>query len=245
MRLLVALHGFTGQSTDYDPLASELSRERRLIAPDLPGHGTRGGLRDTDAYTLDAHLRLIDAAAGSGPVDLLGYSLGGRLALHWALTRPERLSRLILVGASPGLKTEDERVERRASDAALGDFIRSRGVATFFRYWHSQTMFRTLLGLPKERLAGLLLSRGDNDPEGLALSLSHVGTGALPSLWHRLHELKVPVDLITGSEDVKFTAIGREMVTLIPRARHGEVEGAGHAVHLERPADLAAAILRR
>lgn len=245
MKRLVALHGFTGRGDDFSPLSLCLEGAREVICPDWPGHGDKSGLRSPGDYSLESHLRVVDTASRGEAIELLGYSMGGRLALHWTLAHPERVTRLILVGASPGLRTEGERLERTAADAALADFISSQGLDAFLRYWHGQTMFRTLQSLPKKRLEEILAARGRNDAEGLALSLLHVGTGALPSLWGRLHELKMPVDLVTGSEDVKFTAIGREMVTLIPRARLGEVEGAGHAVHLERPADLAAAILRR
>lgn len=245
MRKLVALHGFTGCGSDFRLLKALLGSDRKLIAPDWPGHGTKSGLRNESEYSLESHMRVIDEATAGESVELLGYSMGGRLALHYALSRPERVVRLILIGSSPGLRTEAERLERRAGDAALADFIRSQGVAAFMRYWHGQTMFQTLQSLPDERLREVMAARGRNDPEGLSLSLLHVGTGALPSVWERLHELKMPVDLVTGTKDLKFTAIGREMVTLIPRARLGEVDDAGHAVHLERPDDLAAAVLRR
>lgn len=245
MRKLVALHGFTGCGSDFRLLNALLESDRKLIAPDWPGHGTKSGLRNESEYSLESHMRVIDDATAGESVELLGYSMGGRLALHYALSRPERVGRLILIGSSPGLRTEAERLERRAGDAALADFIRSQGVAAFMRYWHGQTMFQTLQSLPDERLREVMASRGRNDPEGLSLSLLHVGTGALPSVWERLHELKMPVDLVTGRKDLKFTAIGREMVTLIPRARLGEVDDAGHAVHLERPDDLVAAVLRR
>lgn len=245
MRKLVALHGFTGSGSDFRLLNALLESDRKLIAPDWPGHGTKSGLRNESGYSLESHMRVIDEATAGESVELLGYSMGGRLALHYALSRPERVVRLILIGSSPGLRTEAERLERRSGDAALADFIRSQGVAAFMRYWHGQTMFQTLQSLPDERLREVMAARGRNDPEGLSLSLLHVGTGALPSVWERLHELKMPVDLVTGTKDLKFTAIGREMVTLIPRARLGEVDDAGHAVHLERPDDLAAAVLRR
>ncbi|MFM9001843.1 MAG: 2-succinyl-6-hydroxy-2,4-cyclohexadiene-1-carboxylate synthase [Opitutia bacterium] len=245
MKRLVALHGFTGRGGDYDRLADELPGEIKVVAPDWPGHGAKGGLRDKDAYSLAGHLRVIDAAAEDGPIDLLGYSMGGRIALHWALANPARVSRLILIGASPGLRSPSERDERTAADSALAEFIRTRGTDAFIRYWHTQTMFRTLLSMQDESTRTIVAGRHRNDAEGLALSLEHVGTGALPSLWERLPELRMPVDLVTGSEDAKFCAIARTMTTLMPRARYGEVDGAGHAVHLERAGDLAAVILRR
>ena len=239
MNTIVSLHGFTGESADFGPLLEILPSHVQFNSPDLPGHGSRRHLRDLQEYSIEAHLALIDEAATSPQITLLGYSLGGRLALHWALAHPERVARLILIGASPGLETAAEREERRLSDATLADFIRTRGLDAFFKYWHNQTFFQPLLRLPEERLRPILERRHHNDPEGLALSLDNVGTGTLPSLWPRLKELRCPVDLVTGEHDQKFTRLAREMGAHLPKARLSVIEGAGHAVHLERPADLA------
>lgn len=159
--------------------------------------------------------------------------------MHWALAHPGRVARLILIGASPGLATVTEREERRLADARLADFIRTRGLDAFFGYWHNQTFFQPLLRLPEERLRPILERRRRNDPEGLALSLDNVGTGTLPSLWPRLRELRCPVDLVTGEHDVKFTRLAHEIGARLPKARISVIEGAGHAVHLERPGDVA------
>lgn len=239
MNTIVALHGFTGEGADFCPLREHLPAHASLNAPDLPGHGSRRQLRDLRDYSIDAHLALITAAATTPQVTLVGYSLGGRLALHWALAHPERIARLILIGASPGLATAAEREERRLADATLADFIRTRGLDPFFRYWHNQTFFQPMLRLPEEQLRPILMRRHRNDPEGLALSLENVGTGTLPSVWHRLKELRCPVDLVTGEHDEKFTRLSREMGAQLPKARLSVIDGAGHAVHLERPGDVA------
>ena len=239
MNQIVALHGFTGQGADFEPLRAYLPPDSTLTAPDLPGHGSQCLLRDLSAYSLPAHLSVVSEAATAPQVTLLGYSMGGRLALHWAIAHPERIRRLILVGASPGLATPEERDERRLGDATLAEFIRTRGLDAFFKYWHNQTFFQPLLKLPEERLRPILERRHRNDPEGLALSLDNVGTGTLPSLWPRLKELRCPVDLVTGEHDVKFTRLAHEMGAHLPKARHSLIEGAGHAVHLEKPSDLA------
>lgn len=239
MNTIVSLHGFTGEGSDFGPLRASLPPETRLEAPDLPGHGSRRHLRALGEYSIEAHLALITQAATSPQITLLGYSLGGRLALHWSLAHPQRVARLILIGASPGLATPAEREERRLGDATLADFIRTRGLEAFYKYWHNQTFFRPLLRLPEERLRPILERRLRNDPEGLALSLDNVGTGTLPSLWPRLRELRCPVDLVTGEHDEKFTRLAREMGAHLPKARHSVIDGAGHAVHLERPDDVA------
>ena len=239
MNTIVALHGFTGESADFGPLREHLAEGVTLHAPDLPGHGIRRHQRNLPDYSIEAHLELITEAATTPQITLLGYSLGGRLALHWAVAHPERVARLILIGASPGLATDKEREERRLADATLADFIRTRGLDAFFKYWHNQTFFQPLLKLPSDRLDPILARRHRNDPEGLALSLDNVGTGTLPSLWPRLKELRCPVDLVTGEHDEKFTRLAREMGAHLPKARLSVIENAGHAVHLERPADVA------
>ena len=239
MKPIVALHGFTGQGADFDPLRACLPPGMSLLAPDLPGHGSKSTLRDLAAYSLPAHLSAISEAASAPQITLIGYSMGGRLALHWAIAHPERIRRLILVGASPGLSTPEERDERRLGDATLADFIRTRGLEAFFKYWHNQTFFQPMLRLPTDQLEPILARRAQNDPEGLAMSLENIGTGTLPSLWHRLKEIRFPVDLVTGEHDVKFTRLALEMGAHLPKARHSLIEGTGHAVHLEKPSDLA------
>ncbi len=240
MGRIVALHGFTGSGADFDPLRPLLPAQTELIAPDFPGHGHKAHQRRASEYALESHLQLISEAVGPAePVTLLGYSMGGRLALHWSVAHPERVRRLILIGASPGLPEPAQRDERRLADADLANFIRTQGLPAFFKYWYNQTFFASLMALPPERLDPILSRRAENQPEALALSLENVGTGTLPSLWHRLKELRMPIDIVTGKHDVKFTRVAHEMGAHLPKARLSVVEHAGHAVHLEQPADLA------
>jgi 2-succinyl-6-hydroxy-2,4-cyclohexadiene-1-carboxylate synthase len=236
----IALHGFTGEGADFADLRSHLPAAADFLAPDLPGHGARRGLRQVDDYSLAAHLKIIDEVVGDQEgVTVIGYSMGGRLALHWALANPTRWRRLILIGASPGLITAEERAERQLADAALATFLRTQGLAAFYKYWHHQPMLRTFFQGDSPARNALVARRAANAPEALALSLETVGNGSLPSLWERLGELRSPVDLVTGEADPKFTALARRMGEKIPRVRLSGVEGAGHAVHLERSRDLA------
>jgi len=240
MATILACHGFTGEGADFGLVREALPAGHLLVSPDFPGHGSRRGLRNPADYSLAAHLTLLDESIrdASEPVTLLGYSMGGRLALHWALANPGKFRQLILVGASPGLATEGERSERTYADDAVAQYLRTQGLPAFYKYWHNQPFFRTLLALPAPQLDPILGRRHQNDPEGLAMSLEHVGTGRLPSLWERLRELTGPVDLVTGEHDPKFTEIARRMGERLPKARLSVIEGCGHAVHLERPTDL-------
>lgn len=240
MTPILALHGFTGCAEDFLPLRDELPGDVRLVAPDLPGHGRRSDLRQPGDYSLEAHLSVISEAAGEHQeLTVVGYSMGGRLALHWVLAHPGRVRRLVLIGASPGLETLEEREERKVADEALARHILKQGLDGFYKYWHNQPFFRSLLELPPGRLEPIMERRARNDPEGLALSLSHVGTGMLPSLWARLGEIRHPVDLVTGENDPKFTVLARRMGERLTKVRLSVIADAGHAVHLEQPRDLA------
>ena len=209
---------------------------------DLPGHGTDVGCTDPAAFTLEATLERIDDAVGEGAV-LVGYSMGGRLALHYTLSRPDAVQRLVLESASPGLERAADRRKRRAADEAVADRIVHGGVEAFVDAWESLPLFAGRQRLPRH-VRDLHRSRKlQNDPRSLAGSLRGVGTGHLPSLWDRLEELSAPTLLLVGEEDAKFVEIARRMEKRIPGARSVVVPGAGHTVHLERPDAWLAAVV--
>lgn len=239
MPKVVALHGFTGSGQDFGPLQAALGSSVEIVTPDFPGHGTKAHLREKGDFTFSAHLKTISDVTQNEPVTLLGYSMGGRLALHWALANPAQIQRLILIGSSPGLATLEEQSERVRGDLALANFIRTQGLDAFFKYWNTKTFFKPLLSLPPEKLEPILQRRKRNQPEALALSLENVGTGTLPSLWHRLSECRFPVDLIVGEHDDKFIQIAYRMGEKMPHSRISLIEKCGHSVHLESPEDIA------
>lgn len=244
MLKVVALHGFTGSHQDFEPLQSMVDNDLiKIITPDWPGHGKLKQETDSQKYSVEAHMEIISQAVGSSKqVILLGYSMGGRLALNWTLNHPDRIQKLILIGASPGIADTTESAERLQGDQALAQYIRIHGVKPFIKYWNGKTFFRPLMSLPPDRLDPILERRLKNTSEGLALSLENVGTASLPSLWPRLKELRCPVDIVVGEKDPKFIEIGYRMGECIPKARISVIESAGHALHLERPEDIAALI---
>ena len=201
---------------------------------DLPGHGSLAGESDAADFTLDATLSRLAAARG-GPGPVVGYSMGGRVALHFAARVPETVTHLVLESASPGLATPAERADRRAADEALARRIVSEGVAAFVDEWEALPLFASQNGLRAEVREALRRRRLSNDVRSLAASLLAVGTGALPSLWDRLPHIDVPTLIVVGQLDDKFRTIGEKMVEALPRADLVVVAGAGHAVHLERP----------
>lgn len=241
----VLLHGFTGSGAAWgsvliDALASAVTPPVLL---DLPGHGRWAGRTDPAHFTLASVFDLIEGAGapaseGAGPqgrLDLVGYSMGGRLALAYAVNHPGRVRRLVLESASPGLETETARAERRASDQVLAAGLEAGGIGTFVDAWEALPLFATQASLAPAVRARVRAGRLANDPASLAAALRGLGTGALPSYWAALGALGIPVLLIAGAEDAKFVEIGRRMAERLPDARLVVVEGAGHAVHLERP----------
>jgi len=232
----VLLHGFTQTGASWDPVVRALRERYRAVAPDLRGHGSAGDVRPVDIAGV---LRDLEALLPEAAAVLAGYSMGGRIALHYALARPARVRRLVLVGASPGLQDEAERCVRREADAVLADRIEAIGIEAFAREWGSQTLFA---GQAPVVVAASRADRLRNSAAGLAAALRGLGTGTLAPLWGRLEELDVPVTLVVGERDVKFRAIAARMAAGFPDARVVVVPGAGHAAQLERPEAVARAI---
>jgi len=231
---LVLLHGFTQTRQSWRLTIAALSGARRALAPDLPGHG-HAAARPASFAACTGYVR----ALGGERFTLAGYSMGGRIALHAALALGDRVERLVLVGASPGIADPAERSARRAADDALAARIEAIGVEAFARDWAALPLWE---GQPERVAAAAHADRLRNTPAGLASALRGLGTGVMEPLWDRLPELDIPVTLITGERDEKFRAIAERMAAALPRCEVVVVSGAGHAAQLEAP-DAVAALL--
>lgn len=239
---LVLLHGFSQASRCWAPVDTALAEDHDAVALDLPGHGGSSGIRadlwstaDLVAATLadldTSRTGVHDHRGPGGRATLLGYSMGGRVALHVALAHPELVGRLVLVGATPGIEDDDERAARRRSDDALADRIEAIGVPAFLDEWLALPLFA---GLSPD--AAHRAEREANTAAGLASSLRLTGTGTQAPLWDRLGELTMPTLLVTGEHDRKFTEEAQRMLPLLGGpAEHVVVPDAGHTAHLERP----------
>lgn len=239
----VLLHGFTGSSAAWGSAVVDGLAGAGLppVLVDLPGHGRYAGETDPERFTLAATLELIEAA-GDWPADLVGYSMGARIALHFAVAHPEKVRRLVLEAGSPGLPTEAERADRRAADALLAERAVGEGLGAFAEFWESQPIFETRRALGDQVVLSQRALRLRNDPASLAAALRGLGTGALPSLWDSLAGVTMPVLVMVGSLDRKFVGIASRMAEALPDARLVAVPGAGHTVHLERPSDWLEAV---
>lgn len=237
------LHGFTGSSAAWgDAVVDGLAGAGMPpVLVDLPGHGRYAGDDDPASFTLRRTLELV-AGAGDWPTDLVGYSMGARIALHFAAAHPGRVRRLVLESGSPGLATEAERSERRTADGRLAERILTDGVESFVDAWEDQPLFATRRGLGADLRGRQRELRLGNAARSLAAALRGLGTGALPSLWESLDELAVPTLLVVGELDAKFADIADRMAARMPDARIAIVPEAGHTVHLERPSAWLAAV---
>jgi 2-succinyl-6-hydroxy-2,4-cyclohexadiene-1-carboxylate synthase len=233
---LILLHGFTQTRQSWRRTVAALGGGRyRALSPDLPGHGQASERRPASFAACAAYVR----ALADGPCVLVGYSMGGRIALYTALALPGLVERLVLVGASPGIADAAEREERRRADAALADRIVEIGIDAFAAEWGAQELFA---GQDERVAAAAHADRLRNTAAGLAAALRGLGTGVMPPLWDRLGELTVPVTLVAGERDAKFRAIAGRMAPAIPDCQVAVVDGAGHAAQLEQPEIVAAAI---
>jgi len=226
---VVLVHGFTQTLAAWGPVGERLAGRREVMRVDLPGHGGSGHIRVGFAEAAG----LVGEAGGVGAY--VGYSLGGRLCLRLALDRPDLTRALVLIGGSPGIADAGGRAERRDADEAMARRVERDGVEAFLDTWLAGPLFATL----PEEAAGRE-ERLANTAEGLAYALRRLGTGVQEPLWDRLGALRPPALLVAGELDPKFAGIAREMAAAIgPTARVALVAGAGHAAHLERPAETA------
>jgi 2-succinyl-6-hydroxy-2,4-cyclohexadiene-1-carboxylate synthase len=231
---LVLVHGFTQTRASWAGAAAQLSGDGYdVVAVDAPGHGS------SDAVRIDLHDGAAMLGAAGGRATYVGYSMGGRLALHLAVDQPDCVERLVLVSSTAGIEDDGERAARRASDELLAAQIEAEGVAAFLRRWLALPLFA---GLPPD--AADIDARRANSAAGLASSLRLAGTGAQASLWPSLPALSMPVLLVVGDGDAKFRAIAERMAAVIPGATVDVIAGAGHVAHLERPTEFLS-VLRR
>ncbi len=237
---LLILHGFLGSHQDFLHLLPTLSQHFYCIVPDLPGHGQT----QADCYGFEYRfeaiaqslIQFLDALSIS-QTHLLGYSMGGRLALYLACHFPDRFTRIALESASPGLKTAEERQERRERDDAIAHQLETIPFPDFLAQWYSNPLFASL----KNHLtayAAMLQRRQQNNTEALAHVLRGCSTGCQPSLWPRLQGINKPLLLLTGALDSKFVAINCDMLKRLnsaPQTILKIVKNCGHNLHLETP----------
>lgn len=222
---LILAHGFTQAAQSWGE-TQRLLTERGLSsqAIDLPGHGAAAHVRADLAKSADC---LVEAG---GPGTYVGYSMGGRVALHAALQHPADVERLVLIGATAGIDDDDARADRRRADERLADHIVHVGVEQFIDEWLATPLFGHLTSAQAQRSLRLT-----NTADGLAASLRLAGTGTQVPLWNHLDGIVAPTLLLVGEHDAKFRAIAERMHDSLPDSTLDVIADSGHSVHLEQP----------
>ena len=231
---IVLLHGFTGTLNTWESIKTYL-HGYQLILFDLPGHGCSKGYTLTTMQACCNQLRKQLTEMNIYKFHLVGYSMGGRTAIHFANEFPDMVHSLILESASPGLFSELEQRQRQQNDKDLANYIIQNGIEDFVDYWESIPLFLSQKELSEEKRQQIRNERLSHQPEGLAHSLQSMGTGAQPSFWNDLKQFYMKVLLVTGEKDLKFVNINKNMREKFPNAALTVCKNVGHAVHVENP----------
>ena len=233
-----------GDSNDWEAVVSYLYRKYYCVAIDLPGHGESLGVGDRGPA---AFYSLTGAADGIVevmryqkivPALVVGYSMGGRVALYLATQYTGTCSKLVIESATPGIENRRERQNRLQLDRTRAQELQAKGLPRFLRWWYRQPIFDTIAQSPS-RLEMMVRKRSRNDPVRLAHALVGMSVGAQRPLWAALPKLDIPVLLLAGQRDPKYVEITRAMAAALPRATAEIVPAAGHAVHLDDSLGLA------
>lgn len=231
--MLLALHGFTESDLTWREVLGGASAE--LACPLLPGHGWKPCPATVSVTGLADELAAVHLTK---PADVLGYSMGGRIALTLALRHPQKVRRLVLVSSGPGFKDQSLQGSRRTNEMALAETLEDDGLGPFVALWEKNPILAPFKPLPRAIEEDVRARRLNHDPLGLAAALRQLGAGAMPNLWNDLPKLKVPTLLLAGEGDQRYREVMDEMVRAIPGARLDVVAKAGHGIHREQPEAL-------
>ncbi|WP_232319585.1 2-succinyl-6-hydroxy-2,4-cyclohexadiene-1-carboxylate synthase [Sporosarcina ureae] len=242
---IVLLHGFTGSTATWQQTIEELAVDYYVVAVDLIGHGKTEAPEKMNRYRMEEQIEdlneVLQKLEITNPI-LLGYSMGGRVALGYTTTYPDKVKSLVLESSSPGLRTSEQQLARRTADDKLADRIEQQGMIEFANFWQEIPLFHSQKKLSDSQQQAVRNERLNQRPIGLANSLRGIGTGSQPSYWQALEQLSLPVLLLTGSEDEKFEMIAQDMMKSLPNAQHETIKDAGHAIHVEKPQQFATMI---
>lgn len=236
---LVLLHGFASSPAAFGRVLQHLPLSQRALALPLPGHA---GGRDVPQGGFDAclHVLAVDIQQRlSEPIHLVGYSLGGRLAMGLLALMPSAIARLTLLSAHPGLTDDAERATRRATDREWCALLDRGSLEAFADTWEAQPIFGTRRALPEpvrsQRRAALLA----NDPRQLALAMAAMSLAEMPNYREVLRDAHCPLTASAGTLDPKFAALAREIGDVGPHVRVRLAADVGHDLLTEAPEQVA------
>lgn len=223
---LVFLHGFSGDAREWQAVGEQLNTLPRLYL-DLPGHGGSADLTVTDFASVDALLRHTLISYNILSYWLVGYSLGGRIAMYHACQGAQGLLGLIVEGAHPGLRCPEARQQRRASDARWAERFRHQPLSEVFADWYHQPVFSSLHDEQRQQLIAL---RSQNNGTTLASMLQATSLAEQPDLHPALSQRDFAFYYLFGERDNKFGHIAAELAATCFAIPH-----AGHNAHRDNP----------
>ncbi|MCT7986274.1 2-succinyl-6-hydroxy-2,4-cyclohexadiene-1-carboxylate synthase [Laspinema sp. A4] len=233
---ILLLHGFMGKGDNFSELIQHLLDKFCCVTVDLPGHGKTQIWGGDDCYQIPQTAQGLIQLLNELEIVrcyLLGYSMGGRLALYLTLHFPERFEKVILESASPGLQSAEARSQRRYQDEILAQQLETQDFYSFLSQWYQQPLFDSVRHHPN--FDRLFQNRLQNQPQLLAISLRQMGSGSQPSLWEMLPSHPVPLLLLVGEWDHKFQEINHKITQVCPVAQLEIIPDSGHTIHWENP----------
>lgn len=235
---LVFLHGMTLSAREWRPVIEQLPKNRTIVVPDLIGHGQSEAPEEPGPYQLTQVLSFLHELLDTVNITSahwVGYSMGGRILLHFALAYPRRVSTVLLESSTAGLRGKEQRRNRRDRDQTLADFLRDNPLEQFVDRWLDAPILNTQKSLPKRSQEWVRNIRLGGHPEGLRRCLVHLGRGEIEPVWDRLSDVDLPVCLVTGERDEKHIRIHEEVAEKLPDVCKKTVKGVGHNLHFEAP----------
>ena len=237
---VMMLHGFTGTYESMQELSELLPYD--CATPDLIGHGRSPCPTNHFPYRIKEIIKQLDGVAEEylcKPFNIIGYSMGARIALSYAADRQDSLQSVVLIGGTAGIENDQDRHLRAVHDSGIAAKIEDHGLEHFVNFWEKRPIFASQRLLSLEKQEKIRRIRLRHQTCGLANHLRLAGTGMMDSLWQKLQDIEVPILLIAGQKDQKYVEIAESMVSELPNAEINIVVGAGHAVHYEKPEETA------
>jgi 2-succinyl-6-hydroxy-2,4-cyclohexadiene-1-carboxylate synthase len=235
---ILLIHGYMGCSEDWLPVIEQMPKKYNYVTLDIVGHGKSDAPVNPSYYNVDsitAQIKFIKDYLTPNKIFLLGYSMGGRIALSYTVAYPEDVKGLILESASAGIKNDDERQKRYEDDLKLVEFIETHTLEEFIEMWSDQELFNTQRRFSNDKLKKLRKTKASGSKIGYANSLKGFSTGIMPPVHDKLKMIPMKIVLITGDLDTKFTGINARLAKRFFKAKHKIVKNSGHNTHLEEP----------
>jgi len=240
---IVFLHGFLGSAASFASVRALLPVGHPTVSPGLFGHRGQPELLPNHTFEaeLDRLLGVIQGHFNASPTHLVGYSLGGRLALALLLKAPRQFQSATLISARRGLDDPLARATRLEQDSKWASMLQTMPLSQFLDAWERQPLFATQRQLAPHVLAQLREQRLMHNPSALAQAMTTLSLAHMPSFQGTL-DIRCPVTLMVGDQDPKFCALAAELAEQIHKRRTIVVSGAGHNLPLEKPESVTAAI---